>query len=211
MTTRHLGFWAALGTVGFVGSYVAFVRTGPGQDVDQSAMEAIARLAVRTGTADVAEQALGWVTPALLLLAGLTVVAVAAWRGPRVALAALITGVSIPVLSQVLKPALHRPDLIDGAWSNSYPSGHVAAVAGLAAAAIVALAPRARPWAAWILALPALTVGAATVALSWHRPSDVIGSLALALACGATGALLADRPRHPRQAPQRERQFSSLK
>jgi membrane-associated phospholipid phosphatase len=83
-----------------------------------------------------------------------------------------------------LKAVLVRPALLDGT-ANSLPSGHVAAVAGLAAALALVCAPTGRVLVA-VAGLGAVaTTGLATLALAWHRPSDVVASGLLAVGVAA--------------------------
>lgn len=76
-----------------------------------------------------------------------------------------------------LKGALPRPDLLGTGMQNSFPSGTVAWVAALAAAATVTAAARVRPVLAVLGALCTSAVIGAVVTRQWHRPSDVIGAL----------------------------------
>lgn len=88
----------------------------------------------------------------------------------------------ITILSaQILKATLNRPDWID-ALANSWPSGHVAVVAGLVAGTVLAVPSTLR--LAVVLTGGALVVAMslATVALHWHRFSDVLASPLLAIA-----------------------------
>ena len=89
--------------------------------------------------------------------------------------------------SQVLKAVLDRPSLLDATGLNSFPSGHVAAIAGLAAALALAV-PCVLRRLTVVLALPVVAVvGVATVVLEWHRPSDVIASVLIAVALAGLG------------------------
>lgn len=108
-----------------------------------------------------------------------------------------IAGVGIAVVTvttaEVLHAALPRPGLVDSPqWltSASFPSGTVAITAGLALGAVVVCSPRTRPYAAAVGALWLAITAAAVQALSWHRPSDVLGTTLLACACHAVAMRL---------------------
>lgn len=84
------------------------------------------------------------------------------------------------VLTQVLKASIERPDFQVGhSLENSFPSGHVAVVASLAVALVAAVPLRFRRVASVFGFLLASIASVAVIALGWHRPSDVLGSLAI--------------------------------
>jgi hypothetical protein len=88
------------------------------------------------------------------------------------------------VLVQFLRDdLLLRPDLTgDGWWSNTFPSGHAAAAAGCVAAIVRAAPSRLSPLLA-VLGVGWLTlVGQDLMVWGWHRPSDLIGSVLIAVA-----------------------------
>ncbi|APF41419.1 phosphatase PAP2 family protein [Neomicrococcus aestuarii] len=90
--------------------------------------------------------------------------------------------------TQVLKHSiLNRPDLnISDATVNSFPSGHTTFATAAMIAVLVVAAPRWRPLLALFGGLFALLTGVSTVALGWHRPSDIIGAF---LVCAFWGFL----------------------
>ncbi|MET0692555.1 MAG: phosphatase PAP2 family protein [Propionibacteriaceae bacterium] len=182
---------AAWSAVGFVVVYALAVRTAAGQHLDESAMN---WLAGALGSHRWAELLLHLVSEtSVLLLAGALVAAAALFRGGRVALCTAVTVGSVVVAAQVLKWTLIRPSLLTEAIANSFPSGHVAAVAGLGAALVVALPSRLRGLAVGaLLPLVGLT-GLATVVLAWHRPSDVAGSVLLAVTVASLAIALSGR------------------
>jgi membrane-associated phospholipid phosphatase len=123
----------------------------------------------------------GTVVVAVAVLGGLVWV----HDGVGTAAAASATAVGTVLGAAALKAFLVRPALVDEA-ANSLPSGHVAAVAGLAAGAALAAGRSARPLVV-LTGLAAVAVtGLATSALGWHRPSDVLASALLAVLVGAT-------------------------
>ncbi|WP_414168436.1 phosphatase PAP2 family protein [Streptoverticillium reticulum] len=129
------------------------------------------------------------------LIAGTSIIAAVAlvrrcwWEG------CAATGVVVATVTgtEALRAVLPRPDLA-GAMERptevSFPSGHVAIVAGLALGAILVASPRVRPCvaAAGMLWL-AFTAGAVQ-ALYWHRPSDALGATLLACASYTLAARL---------------------
>jgi membrane-associated phospholipid phosphatase len=122
------------------------------------------------------EALLTLITPATVSLV-IALLGVLAWvaRGAAAAVASTSTALSTVLAAIVLKALLDRPTLLDNA-ANSLPSGHVAAVAGVAAAVILVTGPATRLFVALAgLTVVALT-GVATLALRWHRPSDVVAS-----------------------------------
>lgn len=173
---------AATAALALLLTYAWAVLTESGQVRDTAAMRAVAD---RAPDRQWAVELLRLVSPDTVLwaAAGLTALAALA-RGGRTALAVAATALGSALAAQVLKEVLTRPPLVAGSPGNSLPSGHVAAVAGLALAAVLAV-PRAlrEVAAATGLAAVALT-GLAAVTLQWHRPSDVLASALLAAAVG---------------------------
>jgi membrane-associated phospholipid phosphatase len=90
----------------------------------------------------------------------------------------------------VLKAPLDRPTLLDHA-ANSLPSGHVAAVTGVAAAVTLVTSPATRLFVALTGLTAVALTGVATLALRRHRPSDVIASVMLAVAVAAMTHVMA--------------------
>jgi len=170
--------WWQLVALGIV--YYVCVRTATGQSrEDQLHTEALAtRDDVPTWLArafDFAER----LEPQHLLVGAVVVGALGLVRGrPGRAVLGIVVAAGTLGLTELLKLVLlERPDLLDGGYaSNSLPSGHTAAVLGLALGALVA-APR-------FLRLPVALVGAAAsgamgafvIADGWHRVSDVLAS-----------------------------------
>jgi membrane-associated phospholipid phosphatase len=128
---------------------------------------------------DLANALLHLLEPALYILWGLLLIAVALWRRrPQVALAVgLVMGLA-PLTAETLKPLLAHPHARVG-WSEvtaaSWPSGHASAATALVMCAVL-VAPRAlRPTVAVLGAIFAAAVGFSLVLLAWHLPSDVLG------------------------------------
>lgn len=84
--------------------------------------------------------------------------------------------------SQVLKQeVLSRPALFDLDAPNTFPSGHMTVFAVLAGGLIWASSPRWRGLAALLGAGAMGTVAWQLLEYGWHRPSDLLGALALGL------------------------------
>lgn len=198
MASGKLARWSALAACGFVVLYLAAVATPTGQLLDDVAM---LRLSALVDSRQWAVLALHWVSAGSLL--GLSAaLGLVTWvlRGRGIALLGVLTTGAVVVGAQLLKLLLLRPDLLVGSAANSYPSGHVAVVAGLAAALVVGAAPGMARRVALVLLTPVVGLaGLATVVLQWHRPSDVLGSVLLAVALGGLATLLADRRGRPRR------------
>ncbi|MFZ1382184.1 MAG: phosphatase PAP2 family protein [Scrofimicrobium sp.] len=85
-------------------------------------------------------------------------------------------------LTQLLKAVLVRPDLgVGHSLVNSFPSGHVTVVASIAVALVAVVPLRARGPVALLGFLVTSATAIAVMALAWHRPSDVLGSLAIVM------------------------------
>lgn len=103
--------------------------------------------------------------------------------GPAARIAGSVVGavVSAELLKHVLPwdPVPTRSGQFSS--SGSFPSGHSAIAAAFALAVAATLGPRlARQWWGPLVAWVTL-VAAATVAAGWHRPSDAVGGILLAV------------------------------
>ena len=91
-----------------------------------------------------------------------------------------------------------RPDLLGLDSVNSFPSGHVTVVSSLAAGALLVMPRRAQPTVAVLGVVATAVTAVATVALGWHRPSDVIGAVGVVTAWAAiAGAWATGRSSSP--------------
>lgn len=189
-TTASVGWATALvASLGVAAVYLLAVWTPAGQYVDDRLMTASAAAAGDPRWADVL---LGDLVRAPFLLLAIVVVLSLAGLVHGVGRALAVAGVAggTVLASQVLKAVLDRPSLLDETALNSFPSGHVAAVAGLAAALALAV-PRVLGRFVVVLVLPVVAaVGLATVVLEWHRPSDVVASVLIAVASAGLGEAL---------------------
>lgn len=171
---------AALAAVVVVATWYVAVATATGQLVDSAAMLRAAALSDRLRGVDHA--LLRVVSPASIAAAMVGVAAIAVVRrrvglGARAAL--IIAGAS--VTTQVVKGyLLWRPSLGDGVGAgNSYPSGHVTAAAAAAVALTIVVTPALRGTVAALGGTWTALMGIAVVINEWHRPSDVIGAIAV--------------------------------
>lgn len=173
---------AVVAGLGLLATYVVAVRTSAGQRADTQVMEHLVVALERPGWA---VEALHLVGPLSVLLGLAALVGIAMLtRGADAAWTVAITVVATVAAAALLKELLDRPALPDVA-PNSFPSGHVAAVAGLAVAAYLLAVRVLRP-VVLLLGVAAVGVtGLATVALGWHRPSDIVASALLAITVGA--------------------------
>ena len=194
------GRWLWWSAIGFVALYLGAVRTAGGQRLDQAAMLLISAAIGSDTWAEVTVLAVS--VGSMLTATAIVVAATAVVHGGRHALIGAVAAGTVVAGAELLKLGLDRPDTLT-ASANSFPSGHVAAVAGLAVALMIAL-PRALRWpVAVLVAGPAVGfTGLATIVLLWHRPSDVVGSVLLAVMVNALANRLLDRSDHkPTSSP----------
>ncbi|QIK61883.1 phosphatase PAP2 family protein [Leucobacter viscericola] len=183
-------FWAALG----VGSYVFGVQSALGQEAEASVLEA-ARFTtdppaplnlVSTPSVGVALLAIGilaWIVHGIVRAVGIVVIS---------ALAILA--------SQLLKlQLLDRPGLFELDAANTFPSGHMTVFTVLVAAIIWAVPTKIRAIVALVGAAILSAVGWQLLAYGWHRPSDVLGAIALGIVAFAIATLI--RPSTSRGTP----------
>jgi membrane-associated phospholipid phosphatase len=128
---------------------------------------------------DLANALLHLLEPALYILWGILLMAVALWRQrPLLALAVgLVLGLA-PLTAETLKPLLAHPHAQiygDEITAASWPSGHATAATALVMCAVLVAPQRLRPTVAVLGAIFAAAVGFSLVLLAWHLPSDVVG------------------------------------
>jgi membrane-associated phospholipid phosphatase len=128
---------------------------------------------------DLANALLHLLEPALYILWGVLLMAVALWRRrPLTALAVGIVMGMAPLTAETLKPLLahaHSRIYGDEITAASWPSGHASAATALVMCAVLVAPQRLRPTVAVLGALFAAAVGFSLVLLAWHLPSDVLG------------------------------------
>ncbi|WP_165777657.1 phosphatase PAP2 family protein [Amycolatopsis antarctica] len=181
-----LGFGAAAAVVCAV-----FVWTSAGQSVDRD-------LLPRAERGGGYEQTTGLVAPAktvlesfgdtatLLTLVGAVLLTGIASGRARAGVAGVLVFLGSAGLARALKPMIERPDfgLLGSTTHNSFPSGHVAAAAGLLVGLLVAVPARMRGLVAVPGAAGVSVIAAATMVAGWHRLSDVVAAVLLAAALG---------------------------
>jgi membrane-associated phospholipid phosphatase len=179
---------------------VVFVRTYPGQWLDGVLLPRAERgggYEQQTVLVDPAKTVLAaFGSPTLIAALLGALLLVGAFRRRLVAgVVAVGVVVSTVLVAGAVKSALPRPDLqIESSTThNSFPSGHVAAATALLLAFVLVLPG----WARRCLAVPGAmgvsVVASATMIAGWHRFSDVLGGvlLAVTLFCLAAAALAA--------------------
>lgn len=173
---------AFLAATGLAFTYLLAVRTPAGQQLDTRVMlDVSAALTGQTWTGTL----LSLVSPMTVLAASAALtLAAGAWGGTRTAFTVLSVSAGTIGGAALLKAVLIRPEFLD-ASTNSLPSGHVAAIAGIGTGAIFAASPRYRPAVAILSAVVVGLTGLATLALQWHRPSDVLAATLVAVIVGA--------------------------
>lgn len=173
--------------------YLSVVRTFWGQRLDEHAFAGRTVIGGRSarGADDLLSAiSVGTLTLAIVALVGLALLR----RRPGLALLSLVVVGGSLIITEVLKLGiLTRPHLVATFIpENSYPSGHSTIGIAVGLSLILVAPPRLRTVAAAGAAAIAASVGIATVAAGWHRPSDAVGAylVALAVAATATAAML---------------------
>jgi membrane-associated phospholipid phosphatase len=178
---------AAVAAAGIWATWRVFVGTEHGQAVDQSSLDG-AHIG-QNRLWEVAEPVLDVVSVGFIA-AAIVACAVIAFVRRRWGLALVAAGVLVGanVTTRALKYwVLDRPELGHGPEFNTLPSGHTTAAASVAAAVLLVVPPRARPWAAVLGAAYGGATGVSTLIGQWHRPSDVVAGLLVVLLWGALG------------------------
>lgn len=172
---------AALAVVGVVLTWRVFVASAVGQTVEAAVLEGANYGQTTLWT--LAEPVLEVVSISFVVvgLGAAVVVALVRRRWALAAQAAILVG-GANLTTQVLKRVIERPDLGDAAWGNSLPSGHTTVAASVAAALVLVVPRRARPWVAVLGAGYTAATGVSTLIGQWHRPSDVLAAALVVLA-----------------------------
>jgi membrane-associated phospholipid phosphatase len=177
-------FVAVLAAAGVALSYRVFIQTSLGQTVDTEAMRGADVHHERV--VDVLSRTLNGTTLVSLVLACVVAAAIGFVRGRKdLAVGAALLVIGANVSSQLLKTRLDRANLDDFPAPNSFPSGHTTAAASVVFAVILVLPHAVRQMAALIGAGYVTIIAVATVWAEWHRPSDTVAGLLVALAWGA--------------------------
>jgi membrane-associated phospholipid phosphatase len=138
-------------------------------------------------------------------LMGLGCIAVAAgrgrtWTAAAVAVLLVATGATTQALKHVLDQPRHVPSLPWDPVGNQWPSGHATAAMTLALCAVMVAPPAWRAVTALVGWSATVALAYATLALTWHYPSDVLAGLLVAglWVSGALALLLRIEPGDPR-------------
>jgi membrane-associated phospholipid phosphatase len=110
------------------------------------------------------------------------------WRAATVGAVLIGSGATAQVLKRLLATP-RNPSFGDGfrVEDIGWPSGHAAAVTALALCAVIVAPPAWRGIVALAAGGYAVALGFATLALTWHYPSEVLGGILLAGVWGASG------------------------
>lgn len=163
-------FWIAVG----VGSYVLGVQSTAGQQAEASVLGA-ARFTTDP-PAPLNLVSIPTIAIALLVIALLALLV----HGIRRALVVSLVSVTAIAASQLLKlRLLERPELFEIDAPNTFPSGHMTVFVVLVAALIWAVPTKVRAFVAFAGAALLGAVGWQLLEYAWHRPSDVLGAIAL--------------------------------
>lgn len=167
-------FWAIIG----IGAYMLGVLSSTGQAVEDNALSASQFNAHPPAP-------LSLVSPFAIAVALVALGLVALWvHGIARALTVTLVPAVAIVASQLLKSELlGRPDLLTLSAENSFPSGHMTVFATIVGAAVFAMPRSIRALVAVGGAVLLGVVSWQLLGYGWHRPSDVLGALAL----GVTG------------------------
>lgn len=164
-----------------------FVATAYGQRVDESAMHTVSAGSVALQQL---HSYLGNITVGTTAVV-LTACVVFALLRRRFAIAAgaiaIVAGANIT--TQFLKKVYFDRPNFDLATINSFPSGHTTVAISAVLAAVLVAPPLVRPLVVALGSFAATLVGTSTIVGGWHRPSDVVGALAVALAWGTAVAI----------------------
>lgn len=187
--------WAAGALILGIASYVIGVRSELGQQAEASVLveaEFTTNPPAPLNLVSVPSVALA------IALLGLLALAVHGLRSAIVVAAAAAVAIGA---SQLLKlQFLDRPELFELDAPNTFPSGHMTVFAVLVAAAIWAVPSS---WRSIVGLLGALLLGVVAwqlIVYGWHRPSDILGALALTVFSFALAALVSPRPGAQRAA-----------
>jgi membrane-associated phospholipid phosphatase len=159
----------------------------PFEAIDQRTFDGFLGLS-RPATAGWATQFshLGDPGPFALFAAALVLLALAR-RRLRTAIVVAVILAGANVSTQLLKPALAKPEVFPGVETATWPSGHATAAMSLVLCLLLVVPVRLRPAAAAVGGLFALAVVYSILILGHHEPSDVLGGFLMAGAWTALG------------------------
>lgn len=179
---RRLLLLAAGCAVAFGALMVVAQWTDPGRSIESAAYNGFVSLGGWADTVSAKLVRLGDPVPVALMAVLLAAIGFASGRG-RVAVLVLaliaVTSVSSQVLKAVFGHTVEVAVVGDVTGPDSFPSGHATAAMALALGAVLVVPRRAAAAVALVGGLLAFGVGASTVALGRHHPSDVLGGYLL--------------------------------
>lgn len=195
--SHHAWLLMALGLLVLVVTYFVAVRTRVGQTWGDEAY--LSRLVEAGSLRSVERGLLESIDTPVLLCFGIVLIVIAGLRRNWLA-ATVVTGAFVGAIlsAEALKALLPRPELAVAYESlmgskealNTYPSGHATLATALAMGALILVPPRLRPYVAIAGSTLTIAVSTSVVAAGWHRPSDAIGGIALALTWMSAGAAM---------------------
>lgn len=177
--------------------YLVFVRTPIGQRWDDRAYlgSLVAGLESRQRITSILHEIR--ISTLVLMVALLLVIGLLRRRFATAVITAVAFGGAVAT-AEVLKRVLHRPDLapdmntlINESNIDTFPSGHATIATAFALGLLIVSSLRARLWIAAFGMLWAAGISTAALIAGWHRPSDLIGGVALATAWLAAATALA--------------------
>lgn len=180
-------FWVLIG----VGAYVLGVLSTTGQWVEENALSAS-----QFNANPPAPLSLVSVPSIAISLVVLGLIALWVHGISRALVVTLVPAFAI-VASQLLKSeVLGRPELLTLTAENSFPSGHMTVFTAIVAAAVFAVTRHLRAIVALAGGVLLAVVSWQLLTYGWHRPSDVLGALAVGVTSfAAITCLMPLRPR----------------
>ena len=184
---RAYAWLSVLAGLVLVGCYAVLVRTPIGQRWDDRSLLGgqIASLSARQQLTSYLHEIR--ISTIVLAIVVLLVIGLLRRRLATALIAVLAVGGAV-ISAEILKRVLPRRDLapelnsyIDNGNIETYPSGHATIAMSFALAVLVVSSPRARSYVVPFAMLWAVGVPMAALAAGWHRPSDLIGGMALAM------------------------------
>ena len=200
---------AVVGGIVLVAVYVVFVRTSAGQTWDDESL--IGRVGGSRSTARMSQRLLSMIDGLTIVAFAVVIVVVGIIRRRRrLALVAAISAGAAIASAELLKLLLPRPELADSEVSalagkafDTYPSGHATIATAFVLALVLVSRNTTRPAVALFGVLWSSVIASGAVAAGWHRPSDVLGGIALACFWLALGAWFLARRSATYSAPGR--------
>lgn len=193
---RSFAILAATSAVLALSLYIVFVRTPIGQRWDDRAYlgSLLASLEARQRITSILHEIR--ISTIVLMVILLLVIGLLRRRFATAVITAVAFGGAV-LSAEILKRVLHRPDLapdmnslINESNIDTFPSGHATIATAFALGLLIVSSLRARLWIATFGMLWAAGISTAALIAGWHRPSDVMGGIALATAWLAAATAL---------------------